>query len=281
MTTEFLRYLQAKKSVDDRALNVYVWQAMADVIKKRPCRILEIGAGIGTMLDRFAAHNLLEAGSYTAIDKQPGAIAQAKQRLLPQLKSHTIHLEAIDLFDFIAREAGKQSWDVVIAHAFLDLMDIQTTLPRLFSLLQPEGFFYFSLNFDGATIFEPTIEPAFDALIESLYHRTMDERLTNGRLSGDSRSGRHLFELIPQAGGQILAAGSSDWVVFPGINGYPDDEAYFLQFIITTVARALENQPELDQEKLKAWVQQRLAQIEAKKLVYIAHQIDFWGQLTG
>ncbi len=275
----FTRYLSAKKSVDDRALNWHVWQAMAEALPK-PARILEIGAGIGTMVERFAEHGLLEQVQYTAVDNQPENIAEARRRL-KHFAGSALQLETIDLFDFIRRQQGKQTWDLLIAHAFLDLMDIPATLPQLFSLLQPGGHFYFTINFDGATILEPTIDPLLDTQIERLYHQTMDERITNGRPSGDSRSGRHLFRQLRQAGGEVLAAGSSDWVVFAGSTGYPADEAYFLRFIIHTLEQALSGHPELDAAQFADWIRQRQAQIESGELVYVAHQIDFYGRFLG
>lgn len=272
----FPRYLAAKKSVDDRALNWHVWQAMAEALPA-PARILEIGAGIGTMVERFEEHGLLAGREYTAVDNQPDNMTTARRRLghLP----NDIHLETSDLFDFIRREQGKQTWDLLIAHAFLDLMDIPATLPQLFSLLKPGGHFYFTINFDGATILQPAINPVLDAQIEQLYHQTMDARITAGRPSGDSRSGRHLFYHLRQAGGKILAAGSSDWVVFAGADGYPADEAYFLHFIIHTMEQALAVHPELDAARFADWIAQRQRQIKSGDLVYIAHQIDFWGRV--
>jgi hypothetical protein len=158
-------------------------------------------------------------------------------------------------------------------------MDIPATLPLLFSLLRPGGLFYFTLNFDGATILQPPIEAAFDAHIEWLYHRTMDERVTAGKPSGDSQSGRHLFQHLRQAGAQILAAGSSDWVVFADEAGYASDEAYFLHFIVETMRGALAGHSELDNGRFRDWIAHRHAQIEAGELVYIAHQLDFFGRL--
>ena len=76
----------------------------------------------------------------------------------------------------------------------------------------------------------------------------------------------------------ILAAGSSDWVVFAGPQGYPADEAYFLQFIIHTMQQALTDHPDLDAARFADWIRRRQQQIESGDLVYIAHQIDFWGR---
>jgi SAM-dependent methyltransferase len=300
-TYSFPRYLVAKKSVDDRALNRHVWgglvRALPPATREVPLRVLEVGAGIGTMVERLLEWGLLTSATYTAIDAQPDNIAEARHRLprwaakrgfsveegreqicLQRGKQNAVvRLEAVDLFDFVARETGRRAWDLLVAHAFLDLMDIPTTLPALFSLLRPGGLFYFTLTFDGATVLQPEIEPEFDAQIETLYHRTMDRRITAGKPSGDSRAGRHLLGHLRAAGAELLDAGSSDWVVFAGPNGYPADEAYFLHFIVHTIYTALEGHPGLEAERFEDWIAQRHAQVEEGTLVYIAHQLDYLG----
>lgn len=276
----FVRYLAAKKRIDDRALNRHVWQAMAAALPPPPLRVLEVGAGIGTMAERLVERGVLTQGHYTAVDADPHNSETAARRL-PQALPPTIDVELVtaDIFDFIAAENGRRHWDLLIAHAFLDLVDAPRALPLLFSLLRPRGHYYFTLNFDGATIFEPTIDPALDAQIEALYHRSMDERTVDGRPSGDSRSGRHLFHHLRRSGAHLLAAGSSDWVVHAGADGYAAGEAYFLHFIIDTIDAELRGHPKLDATAFAAWVAQRHAQIEAGELVYIAHQLDFFGRV--
>ncbi len=275
----FTHYLAAKKSVDDRALNEHIWQLLQQTLPHQPLQVLEIGAGIGTMITRVIERQLFAAEvTYTAIDAQNANIDLASERLQKLPENFTLQLETIDFFDFAAREQGRQSWDLLIAHAFLDLVDLTQTVPLLISLLKPGGLFYATLNFDGGTILQPEIDPAIDPLIISLYHRTMDERVVNGRSSGDSHTGRHMFSSVRAAGAQLLAAGSSDWVVFAGEKGYPADEAYFLHFIVHTIQKALQGHPELDSSLFEAWIAQRHAQIKAGTLVYIAHQLDFLGR---
>jgi SAM-dependent methyltransferase len=300
----FIRYLAAKKTVDDRALNRRVWQRLRQTLPaatpETPLRVLEIGAGIGTMIERVLAWNLLTHAVYTAIDAEPDNIAEARRRLAQwaitnrfafteakpnqirlrrKEQNITVTLETISLFDFIAREQPRRTWDLLIAHAFIDLVDVPTTLPAIFSLLRPGSLFYFTIVFDGATILQPEIDLSFDADLERLYHQTMDQRVINGHPSGDSRTGRHFFQHLQAAGAEILEAGSSDWVVFPGPTGYPADEAYFLHFIIHTMHTALKGHPDLAPAHLTDWIAQRQAQIDAAELVYIAHQMDFAGRV--
>ena len=278
---EFVRYLTAKRTVDDRALNPHVWQAMAAAAARTaaPLQVLEIGAGVGTMVERAVAWQFCPTAriDYTAIDAEPANVAAAQARLHTLPENWTVHLEAADLFEVVARPTALHRYDLLIANAFLDLVDIPRTLPRLRHLLKPGGLFYFTINFDGATILQPTIDPVFDALLEALYHRTMDERITDGRPSGDSRSGRHLFGHLAHAGFEVHTAGASDWVVHPRAGLYPADEAYFLHFIVHTMQGALQNCAELDPGQLAAWIETRHRQIEQGELVYIAHQLDFFG----
>jgi hypothetical protein len=107
----------------------------------------------------------------------------------------------------------------------------------------------------------------------------MDQRLVAGKPSGDSRTGRHLFAHLQATGAEVLAAGSSDWMVFAGANGYPADEAYFLHFIVHTIHTALTGYPALDAERFTAWIAQRHAQVEQGTLVYMAHQLDVLGRV--
>lgn len=178
------------------------------------------------------------------------------------------------------RPGTRGKWDLLVANAFLDLVNVPASLPALLALLKPGGLFYFTITFDGASIFQPEIDPDLDAAIETLYHETMDRRIIGGKPSGDSKTGRRLFRHIRDAGGELLDAGASDWVVFAGSSGYAADEAFFLHFIIHTVGLALKGNPGLDQARFDQWLDTRHDQIERGALVYIAHQMDFLGRVS-
>jgi len=297
----FQRYLAAKKSVDDRALNREVAAELARRVfmgqSEVPLRILEVGCGIGVTLERLVERGILFNGAYTGIDLERANIVEAEPRLERFAAARKADLtwkdggfilsgqnlkvrgafEAIDLFDFIHREQGRRVWDLLLAHAFLDLTPLSAALPGMLSLLKKRGTFCFTLNFDGATIFQPALE--LDEQIEALYHGIMDARRVDGQPTGGSRTGRQLFGHLQAAGATVLAAGPSDWVVFPGEDGYPQDEAYFLHFIIHTIHQALLGRPDLAPDRFQAWVEERRRQVERRELVYIAHQLDFLGYI--
>ena len=285
---EFPHYLAAKRTVDDRALNRSVWSSLSGALAAyqaapaQPLSVLEVACGVGTMVERTLEWGLFAncpRVNYTAIDSLPANIAAASARLHSPPPWLQLRLQTADVFDFCARSAEQGRYDLLIAHAFLDLLDIPSALPQLRELLRPGGLFYFTINFDGATILEPTIDGELDACIEAAYHQTMDARVTDGRPSGDSRTGRHLFGNLAQAGFQVTAAGSSDWVVFPSAGRYEADEAYFLHFIVHTMHGALRSDPAVAGAAFEQWIAARHAQIERGELIYIAHQLDFVGHI--
>jgi len=296
MEYSFPHYLLAKQTVDDRALNRQVYEAMVARLPSRPLRIVEVGAGVGTMLARLLRWQALMDADYVAVDQVAENIAFALD-WFPRWAEETLRagrarfrversgtkrvniwddrhrvgatFVQADVFDFIRHTSEKA--DLLIAHAFLDLLPLPESLPGLFSLLKPGGLAWLTANFDGVTALEPALDPELDAKIERLYHASMDARPTGG----DSRTGRHLFAHLGAVGAEILAAGASDWVVFPRNGGYPDDEAYFLQFILHFFESSLTGHPGLTPAAFTAWLAGRRRQAALGELVYIAHQTDF------
>ena len=147
-----------------------------------------------------------------------------------------VEAEAIDVQRFVARTSGCRVWDLVIAHAVLDLLDLPTTLPGLMSLLRPWAvLFHHHLRrrHHSATGDRPGARRADRNALPSDHGPAADCRSS---CSGDSCTGRHLFGHLRAAGVEILDAGSSDWVIFAGPHGYPSDEAYFCTSSFTASA---------------------------------------------
>lgn len=275
----FRDYLRAKRSVDDRALHPAVYSEFAARLATmdRPVEILEIGCGIGTMverLDRWGFWQRLQyPATYTALDQDPANLEDLPM-LAPERVQVTPTCGEFHVFAAESIAAGRK-WDALIANAVLDLFNLDRALPLLHDLLHVDGVAWLTLNFDAGTILQPTIDSAFDDLVEARYHQTMDERMTDGAPSGDSRTGRHLFTALPRAGLQILATGASDWVVTPHAGRYPAEEATFLHFIIETMHSALLHDPMLDPARFAEWIHIRKQQIDAGALTYLAKQYDF------
>lgn len=305
-TYDFIDYLVAKKTIDDRSLNCIVWGrllgALADHETQECLRVLEIGSGIGTMIERMATGPLMHRSSqYTAVDINPDCTRAARRRLSRWAKrlgfavireTEASHLlEAgdtrirVDLITgdayALVSEAAPGSCDLLLAHAFMDLVDIQSLLPGIMRFLKSDGLLFLSLNFDGDTVLLPAIAPEFDDRVIHRYHRSMDERIVDGRQAGDSRTGRRLLMKLIQRRNEILAAGASDWIVYPRRRRYPMGESYFLHHIVHTIDEELAHHPEIDPDHFKAWIAKRHVQIENGELVFMAKHIDILARKTG
>jgi SAM-dependent methyltransferase len=290
MSFDYTRYLAAKTSVDDRALNRPVLSELRRLMPSEALRVLEIGAGLGTMVARLLDWGVIGAGEYTLLDVDRQLLHDSRQWLGNWATARGRRCEPFpdglrigDLqVRFVRAELGEyldgghgQPADVLIAHAFLDLVDVPAVLPGLLRLLVPGGVYWFTINYDGETVFSP--DHARDGQILAAYHRDMDERVRYGRPAGDSRTGRQLFHHLRAAGAPALSAGSSDWVVHAEPNGsYPHDEAYFLGSILRTVADALKDR--VEPAELAEWVTERERQLATGELLYIAHQLDLVGR---
>jgi len=279
---DFIRYLSAKQTVDDRALNRHVWDALQNalpVVDK--LRVVELGAGIGTMLERMLARGLFSgAVEYVLVDENADNIQAARTRLLPLMRQHP-HLEVAfitaEAFEWASTPHQHRQYDLLVANAFLDLVNLEAALRQFWALLKPNGLFYFTITFDGVSAFLPP-HPV-DSQIERYYHADMDARRHRGQPTGGSQAGRALLQHILHSEATVLSAGASDWLVFPQRGQYPADEAVFLHAILNTVEGALTNHPHLNAHDLADWMAVRRAQVEAGALTYLAHQLDLVGVL--
>jgi SAM-dependent methyltransferase len=293
---DYARYLAAKTTVDDRALNYHVLAELRRLMPAGAPRVLEVGAGLGTMVARLMDWGVVGAGEYVLLDADRRLLDRSRQWLcdwaaarglrdelladglrVGDLQVRLVHAE---LSSYLETVHGAPA-DVLIANAVLDLVDVPAVLPGLLRLLIPGGVYWFTINYDGESIFEPG--HPHDDLIMQAYHRDMDERVRYGRPAGESRTGRRLFHYLRDAGAPPLAAGPSDWVVSAGPDGsYPGDEAYFLRSILNTIQNALRNRPDwVPPADLTGWLAERRRQLAAGELVYLAHQLDFVGHSPG
>jgi hypothetical protein len=296
ITPGYARYLAAKTTVDDRALNRQVLAELRRLMPAGAPRVLEVGAGLGTMVARLLDWGVLDRGEYILLDADRPLLDQSRRWLrdwavtrgLPsdlrpdglQIGDLRVRLVHAELGRYLETGRGAQA-DVLIANAVLDLVDVPVVLPRLLRLLFPGGVYWFTINYDGMSVFEP--EHPHDDQVMRAYHRDMDERVRYGQPAGESRTGRHLFHQLRAAGAPALAAGSSDWVVSAGADGnYPGAEAAFLRCILSTIGDALRRRKDwVDQADLADWLAVRDRQLAAGELVYLAHQLDFAGRWAG
>ncbi|RLM76545.1 hypothetical protein [Halorubrum sp. Atlit-26R] len=310
----FRRYLLAKRTVDDRALDRrlvgILRERLADRAAARdgPLRVLEVGAGVGTMVARLIDWEVLPPGEtrYVAVDRDPDALAGlgpflrewAAERdaptsvddggsgdyaLVVETDERVVAVEpvAADAPAYAAAHAGES--DALIGMALLDVLGLDRLDPLL-DALAPGGTYYFPITFDGGTRFRPAHPD--DRAIETLYHRHMDEKP-----GGNSRAGGAALVRLREADGStLLGAAGSDWIARPadGEAGYPGDEAFFLRHILDTVEAAVgeviaggDETASVSAADLDAWLEIRRQQVDDGELVYLTHQLDLIGRVEG
>jgi 2-polyprenyl-3-methyl-5-hydroxy-6-metoxy-1,4-benzoquinol methylase len=284
---DYPAYLSAKKSIDDRSLNRQVWSTMCHWLEYRQTqkpgiKLLEIGAGIGTMIERIADEAIVKDFHYTAIEQEPGFRDYALQRLSESQEYTLISKDQLwqlttpnttITIDWLSGDAldinqivKETDFDLVLSHAVIDLLPVPLFLPDLFKQLEPDGGYYFSLNFSGKTEFRP-VHPD-DETIYDAYHKDMDDRFNNIDWL-PSRTGEILGEWLIEQGHTVLATGPSDWRLASRDN---EDDILFLENMLQTIEKALQGLP-----CLESWLIERRRQLASKELSFTASNIDYFG----
>ena len=278
------RYLESKRSVDDRARSRRVRDRLLDALPAEP-RVFEAGCGTGATVPKL--HEWGVGATYRGVDRDAGVVAFARE-VRPRAfrragRAVTDTDDGFAVGDLTAgfavgdalsaARAEDGAADLFVAQAFADLVELPELVDAAEAALAPGGLAYFPITFDGGTVFQPD-HPADDA-VEAAYHATIDDR--PGR---DVRAGRHLADLLRRRDGDLLAVDGSDWVVRPRESEYPADEAYFLKRILGFVEGALlGGDGSLDasgrtEADIEAWLATRREQVAAAELTYVAHQYD-------
>jgi len=306
--SSYIDYLEVKKTIDDTALNSDVFeQFRQDIISgfsQEPISVVELGAGTGTMIERLLDQHMFRSVHYTAVDINPTFLSVIPERLQRYAQKHhweftqenqsanlkvyrltrsskiwRVTLVTADLFDFIDEFGNSVRWDLLLAHAVLDLVPIPDFLPSILSLLKPNGSYYFTLNYDGVTNFLPIIDYTFDAKYERVYNNTMMNRTAKGKPIAGANSGRLLLSSLPASGATISACGSSDWIVHPGKSGYSQTAKKFLGYMLDTFKSALQEREDVNGKQFSSWMEKRFEQLDQEVLSFIAHQLDFFGHV--
>ena len=291
----FADYLEAKFALDERSLNPDVRQACVDRIgsERRVLRWLDVGTGTGAMVRRLISCGLRPALAITALDRDAELLAAASIAINAQLETlgygTLVHSAGIDaqrsgqsisiafqcrsLFDF---ELVKPAcYDLITAHAFMDMVPMAAALSRFSRWLAPGGVFYATLNYDGDTAMFPVYrDEAFETGLLAEYHASMERRRVLGEPTGGAHSGRRLHALLSGIGFDVLAYGSSDWDITPREGRYRDRDADVLQTLLAWLHDEGAQQPAIEPAALAHWYAERRARIESSELGMIVHQLD-------
>ena len=292
-TYDYPEYLAIKQAIDDRSLNQSVWQALTAALELQASnpefRILEIGAGTGTMILRLLDAGLLNRCQYLAVELEPDFSRVAEKDLSDWAGAHDYRMEVVSpsswtlekdkkeieiqwiSADILAMPSNFESgyFDLLIGHAVIDLLPVPECMPGLLALLKPGGGYYFSLNFAGETSFLPT-DPR-DLEITAAYHHDMDSRFP-GMEWRASQTGLVLGSWLKEQGSLVLAEGDSNWQL-ASVADPSAAENRFIGNILDTMEKALAG---LD--GLEDWLKLRRQQADSGGLIYFAANRDYFGR---
>ncbi len=291
-TFDYPEYLAIKQAIDDRSLNQSVWQALAASLKSKVgshgFRILEIGAGTGSMIIRLLNAGLLDHCQYFAVELEPGFARVAENELSVWAGAHGCRMEVIGpsrwtlgngkvieiqwlTADILELPSGCDAgyFDLLIGHAIIDLLPVPECLPGLLHLVKPGGGYYFSLNFAGVTSFSPS--HSRDLEITEAYHRDMDRRFPGIKWRA-SQTGQLLGSWLKEQGHLVLADGDSNWQLSSGPTPSAEDNR-FIGNILDTMAKALAGL-----EGLEDWLNLRRQQVDSGSLLFFAANRDYFGR---
>ena len=305
--SSFQTYLEARRSVDDRALHDRVFEAFADGVAELaagngdPLRIVEVGGGIGTMIARLVERDVFSGSvRYRLIDRDADTIDRAREVLPDWLEAAgcavertatgldvrststradgpsgfdlEVRLETGDAFD---GSPDEMTADAVIGSAVFDLLDLERALSWVESVMRPGGLFYAPLTYDGATRFTPA-DP-FDDRLERLYHRHMDEVRDE---PGGSRAGRRLVELLDRDDRpfEVLEVGASEWVLHPHERSpsTASAERVVTRYLLETIDDALSDfaMKTVDPRNRRRWRHRRAEELATGELTVRVRHVD-------
>jgi SAM-dependent methyltransferase len=291
MPVSFADYLKAKFALDERSLNREVRGAFLDALHSLPqIQCLDVGAGTCATLRRLLNSGLTAPLSLTALDRDPGLLDIARQEaegwlralgLDPRIEAGAIRTQGERLtairfaVDELKDYRPDRLYNVITAHAFLDIAPLPQALRRFAAWLQPGGYLYASLNYDGDTALLPVYEDAaFEARLLGHYNHTMERRRVDGRATGGAYCGRRLHGLLPEYGFDILAYGSSDWNIAPFLGEYRDSDAVCLNALLEMIRAEGQSSGLFQQDQLERWREDRLQLLRRRRLGLIIHQLD-------
>lgn len=298
---DYVRWLDLKEVVDRRSFNMRVMRKVKKTLQRRRfLKVLDCGTGTGSLVRILIDNGLIVKGEIVAIDKERYLLLEARKRFYKwakkrgfkllfygsndeewkaRLLSQNIRLDILfmkhDVYDL--RKVEWEKFDLVTGMSLLDLLNPEKALDALLSVISKGGLIYLLLNYDHATIFEPTLDKDREELLLKAYEQTMIRRY-NSEWEGDPYIGRKLLHLLTDKGLEILGYGPSDWVVYPRNKSYQTNEKMFLKYILKIIEDAL-TKSSLKEEEYSDWIRLRLKQLETGELIYICHQMDIAGML--
>ncbi len=295
MNFDLAAYLDAKYPLDSRSLNRDVLENLAQALAAKPhLRCLDFGTGTGAMAKRLIDLNQCASLEIIGLDTDSSLLDTAAERSAQRLgelgfetrrsehgivarrKTRTVRIrfECASALDWNPGQGGG-NFDLITAHAFMDIVPLQPLVEKSLNLLVPAGYFYTTLNYDGDTALIPVYaDEVYERKILGQYDLSMEIRRSNGMATGGAHSGRRLAGVFTTAGFELCSYGSSDWNITPVNGAYRDHDALCLKSLLAMIRGEASASLRFGSESLAAWYSDRCRAVDAGSLGMIVHQLD-------
>jgi ubiquinone/menaquinone biosynthesis C-methylase UbiE len=276
MPVAFADYLAAKFALDERSLNCEVRGAFLEGLQRLPhIECLDVGAGTGATLRRLLQSGLSTPLSVTLLDRDRDLLEQARAGLAGWLQASAMPPAIRFVAEALNDHRPDRRYNVITAHAFLDIMPLTQAL-RLFSgWLQPGGYLYASLNYNGETVLADAYENgAFEGQLLDYYNHTMETRPR--RRPGHGRGVLRTASHGAPAGIRVSRARlrQLDWHIAPLQGRYRDNDAVCLTALLEMIRSEAQRSDLFRREELDRWHDDRQRRVQEGRLAMHVHQTD-------
>jgi hypothetical protein len=184
-----------------------------------------------------------------------------------------VHLPCATVIEFHPEGAGR--FDLITAHALMDVLPLEAVLSRFSGWLAPGGLLYATLVYDGDTALFPAYrDQAFEATLLAAYDASMERRRVQSESTGGAHAGRRVLGALWRSGFERVAYGSSDWNITPLDGRYRGRDGDVLRALLGFIHNECAREASINGPRLACWYTERCAEIERAELGMIVHQLD-------
>ncbi|MFN8526530.1 MAG: class I SAM-dependent methyltransferase [Chloroflexota bacterium] len=267
-------WLELRRAADDRAIAVGPVRALqrrlATCATVGELRVVDLGSGAGVALQRLSEWLPDRRMRAYAVDLDqellaaPVAVRTGVTRL-PLLADALLPLDE--------QGGPPDGWaDLVVSHAFADLVPVQLFAERVARLLTRGGLAHLALTYDGNTVFSPRSRSRLETAVLAGYHRHMRRTMVGTVAATGAQAGSELQSALESCGLITVKRGRSRWRV--GVAGRTDGPSVLLLERVMRFVADGATAAGVDAVIAEAWLRRRQTELSQEILSVRVDHVD-------